>query len=946
MKFFKLQKNSKIPAVKWQDKTNYLNDTTNINIDNNNIGFITGTINNIFVLDIDVKDDGLIEWNKYLNSNIEPLTVTTKTPSGGYHYYFNLKSKNDSNNFLINNYLTTKSKYRGVGLDIRSNGGYVVYPPSKINNFEYKFIRSFDKFDVLDMPSELIYWLLDNNKPFKTKNLFQTITNKVTPIVKPSNNCLIYEITDNEILILLNKLDKTYFDNYLKWLMITTILKSLNKHSIWDIWSKKSLTKYNKINNSNIWNCNDGHININYLIHLINDNEPTTKNELIEFYKPYEPLTQQLKEYINIEANTNYISNCFTYEQLYNNDIILIQSCTGTGKTTAITKNLKSYLDNDENMQIISIVSKISLNDQHKKSFDDAGINLISYDNEDKLLNEHHIGICINSLLIYQNYSPSFFNNKIIFIDEINSLIECVTHNETIDKNLKLIYQILIKIIKNCRKLIVCDALISDNVLSFLNIKDCFKRIFIKNSYKNYQDVEAINIKNENDFLIKLLENCKFNKYFLFGCDSCKKVTEFYTKCVNEALPKDKTKYILITADSKFKLNNASEQFKNKFVFYSPSITFGIDFSIKTKQDVFIYCKGNSILPSGVFQQTTRTRAIDKLYYYCNTNSKQPKYNSLDDVYKHYENIENLNLNLHNICLSIDETDTEIVNKNTFFKLFCYNEYIKDIYKTNTKLHFEIILKNNGFNLSSIGEALKLNKTTNNNLKAAVTENIDNLFNSFIEASSKDRTKIKYSKYNDQIKLLNLDDNDDILKKFKNEIVNDSCLQDHFNLIKLLKSNEFNDIKLTELKLNSYNVKCYQNIYNKINLIRTLEKTFKLGFVDVAFDVNNHNKMIFEPKMYELIQTTFSTKKHIPTSWKELKLLYIMMIKSITGVKFIKSSRIHSKKADNYNEYIYTIDMNVMRYHSQLLKYRVHNIDDYHEEGLKLLNMKHTNYFN
>ena len=56
----------------------------------------------------------------------------------------------------------------------------------------------------------------------------------------------------------------------------------------------------------------------------------------------------------------------------------------------------------------------------------------------------------------------SFFRNKILFLDEINSFIESLTHNETLDKNIKIIYQIFTWIIKNCHKLIVSDALISD----------------------------------------------------------------------------------------------------------------------------------------------------------------------------------------------------------------------------------------------------------------------------------------------------------------------------------------------------------------------------------------------------------------------------------------------------------------------------------------------------
>ena len=59
--------------------------------------------------------------------------------------------------------------------------------------------------------------------------------------------------------------------------------------------------------------------------------------------------------------------------------------------------------------------------------------------------------------MMYEKYKPSFFNNKILFLDEINSFIESITHNETLDKNIKIIYQILTRMIKNCHKLINCQ---------------------------------------------------------------------------------------------------------------------------------------------------------------------------------------------------------------------------------------------------------------------------------------------------------------------------------------------------------------------------------------------------------------------------------------------------------------------------------------------------------
>jgi len=48
---------------------------------------LTGKDNNIIVIDLDVKDDGINEFEKYCKiKNIK--TVLAKTPSGGYHIYF------------------------------------------------------------------------------------------------------------------------------------------------------------------------------------------------------------------------------------------------------------------------------------------------------------------------------------------------------------------------------------------------------------------------------------------------------------------------------------------------------------------------------------------------------------------------------------------------------------------------------------------------------------------------------------------------------------------------------------------------------------------------------------------------------------------------------------------------------------------------------------------
>jgi len=62
-------------------------------------------------------------------------------------------------------------------------------------------------------------------------------------------------------------------------------------------------------------------------------------------------------------------------------------------------------------------------------------------------------------------------SNYIVFIDEINSFLEHLRRNKTLHRALKPIYALFIRIIKNAHKVIVADALISDNVFTFLETR-------------------------------------------------------------------------------------------------------------------------------------------------------------------------------------------------------------------------------------------------------------------------------------------------------------------------------------------------------------------------------------------------------------------------------------------------------------------------------------------
>lgn len=100
------------------------------------IGLPTGAINDIWVLDVDVaKKDDDISGPDSLASLIRehdplPKTLRQKTPSGGEHYIFRMPEKWEVRNRI---------KFL-PGLDVRGDGGYIIFAPSRNAKGTYTII--------------------------------------------------------------------------------------------------------------------------------------------------------------------------------------------------------------------------------------------------------------------------------------------------------------------------------------------------------------------------------------------------------------------------------------------------------------------------------------------------------------------------------------------------------------------------------------------------------------------------------------------------------------------------------------------------------------------------------------------------------------------------------------------------------------------------------------
>ena len=105
-----------------------------------NIGIITGAISGITVVDVD-GDDGA---NALKEANIQlPETYTVKTQKG-WHYYYK-----------YNNLFKTGAGFL-QNVDVRNDAGYVVAPPSNVNDIDYVVIvdnnGEFSEFGVVPEP--------------------------------------------------------------------------------------------------------------------------------------------------------------------------------------------------------------------------------------------------------------------------------------------------------------------------------------------------------------------------------------------------------------------------------------------------------------------------------------------------------------------------------------------------------------------------------------------------------------------------------------------------------------------------------------------------------------------------------------------------------------------------------------------------------------------------
>lgn len=133
-----------------------------------NLGIVTGPDSGVFVVDVDGATGNATMKALADEGHALPPTLTVKTGSGGWHFFFEYPD------FEIGNTASTKV---GKGVDTRGKGGFVVAAPSVSAKGPYKIVK--------DLPvAKAPDWLLERLRPKERKKSTETgtlPTQSVTP---------------------------------------------------------------------------------------------------------------------------------------------------------------------------------------------------------------------------------------------------------------------------------------------------------------------------------------------------------------------------------------------------------------------------------------------------------------------------------------------------------------------------------------------------------------------------------------------------------------------------------------------------------------------------------------------------------------------------------------------------------------------------------------------
>ena len=223
-------------------------------------------------------------------------------------------------------------------------------------------------------------------------------------------------------------LDPTYWSDRNKWLKYTTACHALGHLDVWDKNNQLHPNNYGTYDrNLATWNS----INPVYHESALKGIVPGFEAKHFKFKKT---LPDKIQPDVVIGGGPD---GKLGYELLQPDTNYVIQSDTGTGKTTSFKQYLK-----DTGMNFISIVSRVSLGQEQFHVIAKEGIDTRFYKNVN---NQFHQGDnCITTIESIHHLMDLDVGEHVLFLDEFNSLIEHLHTSTTLQNNRCTSYMALV----------------------------------------------------------------------------------------------------------------------------------------------------------------------------------------------------------------------------------------------------------------------------------------------------------------------------------------------------------------------------------------------------------------------------------------------------------------------------------------------------------------------
>jgi len=720
------------------------------------------------------------------------------------------------------------------------------------------------------------------NKPKVTLDVITTpkVYMKIKSLQPLSNNIssrtYTYQNVNFEIInSVLDKL-KDHSDKYDECLKIAFCLKDLylgvdeddrkTVLDLFDSFSKKSKSYNQDINHKIFFNL-EPILDINYLFKLADD-----PNYILPFYNYREIIFNPNNHSNIIIKNQQYIDT--DINQLLKYRYIFMKSPTGTGKTTF----LKQIIEKTGIRNVLSITSRVNLAGEHMKSLDLSFYldmkTPADFETCDKLV------IQLESL---KKCKYKLYKNSIIVLDEVNSLLSHL-RSPTMNNKRRETYLYLIELIKNAAYVISMDCDLSDWNITFIQEIKSENNDYIVyyNTVKNKIGTTATIYKYSQPMIDIMVHQIQTNQYFIACFDSLKQmnlIIEFLAKHGK------KDEWLIYSSEIDYQIID-TKTWIDRFVFFTPSIIYGIDYSHK-KVDVFSFVYKNHLNPLQIYQMISRARDQGTVHVFCNEKQNHLKYKSVNDVIKETDMFESTLSSLIPFQIDIDDKP---------YRTMFYNyKFMDSVLKTNIKGYLIDILINKGYDII-----------------------YDNTYKTY-QINIKPDTIVK--KIKERICDLLYLDKDNLNDLERRIVTDDKTLEKHFNL-RLLLNNNIDD-KLVESITQNLFIESLKNKHIKIKICKELMNLLgiqNLNSLDKSIS-NKFTKTITNEWLTTNITTikkTFDirTVKYEDFNYHNIYLLLITIFKNLFDNNLFIRRTIKKK----YIQYIwYEIDTKNLNDHLNLI---------------------------